>query len=359
MRVVVSGYFGAGNVGDEAVLAAMLALLEPRLTDAEFTILSQNPHQTQRLHGVRSVPRIGPKMLEAVAGADLFLSGGGSLIQDATSARSALYYLGVLALATVLSRRTMVFAQGVGPVRRRWIRALACQVLNRVDLLTVRDEDSRQRLQEFGVRQRADLVADPVFALEPASPEQVRAFGDLNDRPRIGLALREWGDNRYLSPLIEATTALQKDTGAEVVVLAFHPARDLSICRRAAEAVGGRVVADLSPREMMAIVGMLDVVVGVRLHALICAVARGVAPVGLSYDPKVDGLFRRIGVGQLLTLQTLQAGPLRQALASAWASRKDLRPRLLERAASLRKEALRAADLAADLMAPEASRGKR
>lgn len=350
MRVVISGYYGFGNLGDEAVLAAMLAMLRARISGAEFTVLSADPQHTQALHGVHAAARLSPRALQALAGADLFLSGGGGLIQDVTSARSAAYYLAVLGAATLLSRRTMVFAQSIGPLRRRWIRALARTVLNRVDLLTVRDQDSRRLLQEVGVKRSVEVVADPVFALDPGSGGQVRALLGRRDQPHIGLALRPWGAIDYLEPLIDAVRTVRDDIGAGVIVLAFHPQRDLAVCTAAARALDARMISGIPPQEMMALIGLLDVLVSVRLHALICAIAMGVAPVGVSYDPKVEGLFRRIGVGQILPIQALSAGPLRQALEAAWAARHTLRPRLLDQAAALRAEALRTADLAATLL---------
>lgn len=351
MRIVVSGYYGFGNVGDEAVLAAMLGAIRARLPAARLTVLSANPTQTRRLHNVQSIRRTGVGVIRALAGADLFLSGGGSLIQDVTSARSAVYYLGLLALAGFLSRRTMIFAQGIGPVRRRWIRRLARLVLNRVHLITVRDEDSLRAVRELGVRRTAQLVADPVFALDPAPEEQVRDFvGAAGESPRIGVALRPWGDDAYVTSVVEALHEVKSSLGGVVIMFAFHPDRDLRLSRAAAESLGARVVADLPPRATLAAIGTLDILVGVRLHALICAVATGVAPVGLSYDPKVDGLFRRIGVGYLLPVNGLQPGPLQQAILSAWNAREEIRPRLVQLSRTLREDALRAADLAEALV---------
>lgn len=351
MRLVISGYYGFGNAGDEAVLAAMLGALRPRLPTARITVLSAHPQHTRRVHNVHSIPRTGLGVVRALAGTDLFLSGGGSLIQDQTSARSAVYYLGLLALAEVLARRTMVFAQGIGPLRRGWVRALARFVLNRVHLITVRDEDSLRTLRELGVRRTAHLVADPVFALDAAPEDHVRDLVGARGRgPRLGLALRPWGGDTYVAAVVDAVQGAHTVLGGSVLAFAFHPDRDLPVARAVADAVGAQVVADLPPREMMAAVGTVDVLVGVRLHALICAVATGVAPVGLSYDPKVDALFRRIGVGHLLPLVGLQAGQLQQAILSAWHAREEIRPRLLRLSQTLREEALRAADLAEALL---------
>lgn len=350
-RIVISGYYGFGNIGDEGVLAGMLSSLRPRIPDAAFVVLSSNPEETMRMHGVPAVPRTGAAALRAITGADLFISGGGSLIQDATSARSALYYLGVLEAATLLARRTMVFSQGLGPIRRRWIRAIAGRTLNRVHVVSLRDEDSQRFAQEIGVRRPTQLVADPVFALDPAPPEEAERFLAGLPRPRIGLALRPVPGAWVAEPVIDAVRAVVKETRGSVVTLAFHPAQDLDLAREVAGAVQGRVISGLSPTEMLAVVGALDVLAGVRLHALICAVAMGIPAVGLSYDPKVDGLFRRVGAGPLLPLAGLNPGQLRQALAAAWAGREALQAHLRGAAGTLREEALRAADLAAALLA--------
>src|SRR3989442_746454 len=126
-RVVISGYYGFGNAGDEAVLAGILGALRSRLPHADVVVLSGNPTQTHRLHGVRAMSRI-TGALRALPGADLFISGGGSLIQDVTRAGGAPYYLGLLGLAPGFARAAVVFAQGIGPLRRLGGRGLARRI---------------------------------------------------------------------------------------------------------------------------------------------------------------------------------------------------------------------------------------
>jgi polysaccharide pyruvyl transferase CsaB len=349
MRVVLSGYYGFGNLGDEAVLAAMLAALRPRLPHASFTVLSGDPSSTERQHAVTAVPRVGPAGARALSGADLFVSGGGSLIQDATSVRSAVYYLGVLQTGRMLARRAMVYAQGIGPIRRPWLRSVTARVCNGIDLLTVRDDDSRRLLQECGVRRPVEVVADPVFALAAAPPAHAAALLGPPTGPRIGVALRPWADDGYVGPLLAGLRVLRDAVGAEIVVLVFHPAKDEALSVRVAREFSGRLIAGVAPEEMLAVIGSLDLVVGARLHALICAVAAGVAPVGLAYDPKVDALARQIGVGTLLPVGSLSAASAAQALSAAWSERADTRVALRARLPALRAAALRAADLAAAL----------
>jgi polysaccharide pyruvyl transferase CsaB len=344
-RVVISGYYGFGNAGDEAVLAGILVGLRSRLPHVDVVVLSGNPAHTRRLHGVKAVSRIAGA-LRTLPGADLFISGGGSLIQDVTSARSALYYLGVLGLATVLAKATVVYAQGVGPLRRGWVRALARRILARTTLITVRDENSVNVLKDLGIVRPVHLVADPAFALVPTPAAQIQDVISSHHFPRIGVALRSWGDDAFVDALVEGLRAARRRLGeTEFVVLALHPDRDLALCTRVAQDVGGRVLAGLPPQDLMTVVGTVDVLVGVRLHALIASVVMGVPPVGLSYDPKVDGFLRRIGLGRVLSLEGLRSDDLCDAVCAAWEERETLRPRLREHAVALREAALRAAEL--------------
>lgn len=349
-RVVISGYYGFGNAGDEAVLAGILVGLRSRLPHVDVVVLSSNPAQTRRLHSVEAVSRIAGA-LRTLSGADLFISGGGSLIQDVTSARSALYYLGVLGLATVLAKATVVYAQGIGPLRRGWVRALARRILARTTLITVRDEGSVNVLTDLGIVRPVHVVADPAFVLVPTPAAQIQDVISPHHIPRIGVALRSWGDDAFVDALVEGLRAARRRLGeTEFVVLAFHPDRDLALCTRVAQDIGGCVLAGLPPRDLMAVVGTVDLLVGVRLHALIASVVMGVPPVGLSYDPKVDGFLRRVGLGRILSLAGLRSDDLCDAVCATWEERETLRPRLREHAVALREAALRAAELTHTLL---------
>ena len=140
-RIVVSGYYGAKNAGDEAMLAAMLEVLGDLDPELHITVISANPADTERRHGVHAVGSLDARgIFRAMRHADLLISGGGSLLQNVTSRRSLYYYMAVILLAFLLGKRTMLYAQGIGPVTGKF----ACRCMrwlgNRVSLITVRDE---------------------------------------------------------------------------------------------------------------------------------------------------------------------------------------------------------------------------
>ncbi|MDR7433742.1 MAG: polysaccharide pyruvyl transferase CsaB [Armatimonadota bacterium] len=360
MRIVLSGYYGFGNTGDEAILSATVRELRSRLPGAEVMVLSADPQRTAREYGVRAIPRAHPmSLLKALARCTLFLSGGGTLLQDATSWWSPLYYLGVLAGGLALAERTAIYAQGFGPLRTRAIRVLARWLLDRVDLITLRDEDSRVAIQELGVRRPGIYVgADPAFLLDPVHPgrvEEILASEAIDPiRPRIMVAARPWGGD-FLPGFLEGLREASNRLDALVVFLPMHRAYDLSLAEELAAAIGprARVIRGIyRPEEVMGLVGAMDVLVGLRLHGLIFAVATGVVPIGLSYDPKVVSLLREVGEGYSLSLARLTPQGLSQSIEQAWANREGSRERLREAALQLRERARKAIELTVNLVHP-------
>lgn len=190
MKIVISGYYGFGNAGDEAILEAMVRDLRALAPGARLVVLSADPAATAARCGVEAVPRMHlPSVLGALRGADLFISGGGSLLQDATSWRSVPYYAGLMRLARWMGVPVFVYAQGIGPLRRSWLRRLAARALNGAAEVTVRDRLSYEMLLELGVDPAAvTITADPVFALAPGVPEPVATAAASPDPAAAGAA---------------------------------------------------------------------------------------------------------------------------------------------------------------------------
>ena len=225
-RIVVSGYYGAKNAGDEAMLAAMLEVLGDLDPELHITVISADPEDTERRHGVHAVGALDAgKIFSAVRRADLLISGGGSLLQNVTSRRSLYYYMAVILLALLLGRRVMLYAQGVGPVTGRF----ACRCMrwlgNRVSLITVRDEGSMAELRRLGItRPPMECTADPVLGIRPVGREAGRAilaqYGADGAKPVIGVSVRDWqGWQHYKEILAEISDAIVRELDARVVFL--------------------------------------------------------------------------------------------------------------------------------------------
>ena len=190
LRIAVSGYYGFKNAGDDAILMAMVATIRALAPGAEITVFSSSPVETRQLYGVRAVNRWNPLgIIWTLLRSDLLLSGGGGLLQDVTGVRSICYYLVVVLLALVVGKPVVYYAQGVGPVRTRFGRWLTRVVSNRVDLITIRDQASRDDFLAMGVNRPPLVVtADPVLALNPAQLDIADGAELLAELHRAGSA---------------------------------------------------------------------------------------------------------------------------------------------------------------------------
>jgi len=349
--VLLSGYYGFNNIGDEAVLGGILAGLHAELPEVEPVVLSGDPAFTLKLHGVSAIPRMSLRLIrERLHGASLFISGGGSLLQDVTSLQSPFYYLGMLWLAQREQVPTMMLAQGVGPLKHFLARAWTRRVLNHMKAITVRDAGSAGLLEELGVTVPAEVTADPSFLLEPDLSERLEAWWAANipdGRPVIGVALRQWNSpdayDRYHA-ISDALAEMAKRTGALLLFIPMQAGQDLHV----SEEMAGWTPAEsrvlnlpLTPCEMLALVGKVDFILAMRLHTLIFATHRAVPAFGLAYDPKVLDFCVSANLPTPMPWEEITAQGLIDMLQTEWAARGVLRGVLQESAARLTAKAQR------------------
>jgi polysaccharide pyruvyl transferase CsaB len=341
-KIVISGYYGFGNTGDEAVLAGILATFRILRLDADVTVLSADPERTKREHpGVQAVHRF---RLADVKGslrqADLFISGGGSLLQDVTSARSTLYYLFILKLAQHYRVPTVIYAQGVGPLNRLIIRKSAAHILNRTRAITVRDADSKDLLESMGVKIPVDVTADPAFLVEPDLDEAADLLDHMGllDKKLIGISLRPWKSNRWLKSALDGISSACSEIGAVPVVIPMQEETDADWAKGLESAVVIRGVRDA--RVIKGIIAECGILVGMRLHSLIFAADVGVPVVPISYDPKVTAFAAAVEQKVGMDVENPNSGDLKTAIIRAWQDHDALSIKLGEHAQSLRKKAL-------------------
>lgn len=289
MRVVVSGYYGFGNAGDEAVLAGLLATLREAEPGIGVTVLSGDPAHTERTHAVAAIRRAGPRpLLAALRAADGLISGGGSLLQDRTSARPVAYYAGVMGAARLFGRPYAVHAQGLGPITRAPNRWLAATALRGAAHVSLRDAESVELARRLGVRRPIEVVPDLALALRPTAT--------AGSGGHVLVAVRDWGgDATHVDGLREGLRRLA--ARHRIVALPMQDPADRAASEATVAGVpGAEVVAPGAGLEgQLALIGSASLVVGMRLHALILAAAGHVPAIGLSYDPKVDAFAAQVG----------------------------------------------------------------
>ncbi len=380
--VAISGYYGFDNLGDEAVLYSLLEALREVFPAVRPVVLSHAPERTRALYGVEAVNRWRvTEVYRALAGADLVISGGGSLLQDVTGLKSLVYYLGVVWLARRLGKPVVFYAQGIGPVRSRTGRLLVRLVASDVQLITVRDAASARDLAEMGVtRPPVEVTADPVLGLDPARTGREKGMeileragileppatgGGNNSRPGedggsgtavpvVGVSVREWPG--FGAEQQRALARVGDDLcrrGYRVLFIPLHYPEDLAVSRQVAAMMQeGAIVLErgLTVGEAVSLFGCLDLLIGMRLHALILAAVMGVPPLGISYDPKIDRFLEQLGLQPGGRAADLDYSALSKAVDEILADPAGFRARLSRAVEPLRERARATARLAGALM---------
>ncbi|SHM58424.1 polysaccharide pyruvyl transferase CsaB [Caldanaerovirga acetigignens] len=334
-KILVSGYYGFGNAGDEAILMAMVDSFKKLDDNIRIKALSANPKETEMMHGIEAVHRTNPFLVvKAIAEADLVLSGGGGLLQDVTSSRSIPYYLLIVFLAKKMGKKVMFYANGVGPVNRNLNKRLIASVGNMVDLITVRDENSRDQLKNLGVKKpQIYVTADPAFALKPVDDETGlsilnRHRIDLSKAGlNIGISVRPWKVGETRKVIAEACDFLINSYSVNIVFIPMQFPQDynesLEIMRLMKEKKVKVISESLGPRELLWVCGKMDLLCGMRLHALIFGAIMGVPLVGLAYDPKVENFLIRVGQPSAGTLKDLKVQSLCSLIQDAIKKREE------------------------------------
>ena len=356
----ILGYYGFKNSGDDALLFAMINSLREINSDIKINVLSFNPRETSRLYGVDSVSRYNIfKTRKIIKNSELFILGGGSLIQDVTSTKSIIYYLWMVNRALRNKIPVMLYANGIGPVNKPANRRRVKKILNRASLITLRDANSLAELKKLGVNKPETVVtADPVFAAETRNPKEAeRLLEEAGLKPDEKFAIfsvRKW---QSFSGDFDQTFAAMADYIAEKhgltpVFLPLHYPFDASVSRNIiskmknpAHFITGRTDIPTT----LSIVEKSSLTVSVRLHMLIYAALSGVPAIGIAYDPKVVGFQSCINQPSIAA-HDFKVGCYEQMIDNSMENHQQISKNILESAEKLKAGARHTAEMADQLM---------
>ena len=304
---VICGAYGHGNAGDEALLTAIAGQLRSIDPDMRIVVVSKNARHTKRTHGLSAIRRWQIlKLRRELKRSKLFISGGGSLVQDVTSRRSLWFYLHTISLAKKCGCRVQMYGCGMGPLNYDYDRKRAAATINRcVDAITLRDPLSLEFTREIGVTVQEVLVTgDPVLNLRGRSDADAKSFlrshGIDPDEKYVCLGLRNWPGFAEKSGEIRAALQYCYDKhGLTPLFMPMNYDRDAAITEPITRGMSApfKVMPKTEDAELeIAIVRQMKLCVAMRLHSLLYAACGEVPSVGLSYDPKVTGCAQYLGI---------------------------------------------------------------
>jgi len=360
---IISGYYGSGNIGDDAILTSIVNDLRTYKNDIRLLVMSRNPLETKKAYGIDSISRTSlTGILCAMKRSSLFINGGGSLIQDITSTRSLIYFLGTIWLAKKFRLKVMFYANGIGPVNKPDNRRLTQRIVNRVDVITLRENQSFEELSNLNIsKPRIIVTADPALTIEPADSKEVGRIFDLEgiDRkgPFVGISARGWGEYQgYKDVIAAAADYMIEKYGVKCIFIPMHFPGDLAVteCISRRMKNGSFIIRNrYSGSSILGIIKRMEMLVGMRLHALIFAASAGVPMIGLEYEKKVGGFLEYINQAEQASaghVESLDPEALKGIIDNTWAARAQIRNHLAKITPELKDKALQNARIAVELI---------
>ncbi len=331
-RLLLAGYIGCGNLGDDAIALGFVQGLGN--SGYDVTVMSGRPEETNRLYGFSVIDRRDFKQYEeAVKSCDAVVFPGGSIFQDATSVRSVAYYSKIITLAKKAKKKVLLLGQGVGPLTTFLGKRMAQGAFNDADVISVRDPDSLQALKDLGVKTSVRMTADMAFLLPPVqASDDVQGF-TVGNMKTVGISARPMDKKTDVAALFGDFCRLLYQNGSMPVLIEMDKEEDGPLIAEIAKRQGGKIpdIRKLTtPMQLQQRLLRMDSIVAMRLHAGILASTVGIPPLMVSYDPKVTSFSKMMDLGTPLSIQGLTAQRLMDSF-TAFQKDRERNARIIER----------------------------
>lgn len=311
-RVLVCGYYGSYNRGDELILKVITEFLKNK--NVYITVTSLDPEATSKEYGVRAIKSYRSRkkglglFVKEIVRADLFVLGGGGLFQDyGRHFRIVLFYCIRVLIAGLLRRKIMYFALGVGNVEMKKSKWLINYVSRYTHKICVRDEESKIALENMGVKKKIHVCADPVFTL--MQPIQHKVYDNYRKNTKcVGISVLPYEEQLMISSGVDTTIEnsiicfckelIKK--GHEIIFIPMEKRTDDMFIRRIIENGGLKknveiIDSSLDHQGFLSSFRQCDIVVGMRLHAIILSAIYSIPIIPISYHSKVLNTLKSLG----------------------------------------------------------------
>ena len=357
-NIVISGYYGYDNSGDDIMLKSIVDNLREKRKGLNFTVLSYKPKETKAKFGVDAVYRFNLlKVFFLLRKANVLITGGGNLIQDETSTQSLFYYLWVINAARWFGAKNMLYSKGIGPIKRASNIKRVKKTLESVDMIALRELGSLDTLNEMGiVHPFVRVTADAAFALPPVSADDEFLKGLGLRKPYFCVSLRSWMNN---PPNLEIEIAkfadyVHAEFGYQVAFISMMIAQDKEISERViANMKYPALLVEPDPDNInhgRMVLGMADFTLCMRLHGVIFAVENGVPSIALAYGPKVRQLMELMELNWHMPVEEVNYETLVSYANEIHENKEAISKKIYESANKLRDLAARNADYLIELL---------
>lgn len=318
--VILSGYYGFGNFGDEIILSTIVRKIRDERPECELVVLSKDPKGTRKKFGTDSFSRLDLlKVRRIMKDSRIYVNGGGTLMTDVTSTHSLIYYTAMMNMAHRLGLKTMLLANGIGPFRRAGNKKRALETLRKVDVMTLRDNAAysfiKENIPDASAYQTSDIIFTYCNADMRDKVVDIPAGLPVGpDEKYYVLSLRDFAGSMtpFEDRISEAARKICGRYGLRALIMPMQYDKDMRISRHVAFKIGdmASVLPESFTGDKTSIFAHAELVIGMRLHSLMLAAALSVPVIGVSYDQKVEHFINENKLGPCFDAFNLNADAL-------------------------------------------------
>lgn len=370
------------NKGAEAVIITTVDILKKYFTNAEFTTTMQlseklsnktnckiikNRMFTSRTYSLLTITKssldvlrvalyiltlkklhilINNKKLNEYVKSDIVVHPGMDLYSDDFGTITVLEHTKDILIAILLNKPIIIWAESIGPFRKFSTKYIAKFALNRVSLITVRENIAKQYLEELGINKVPIYVtADPAFLLEPKLTKNVQDILGNNGAKYVGVSLAYLAGNakktktikilsftaktlslilpeRILKFLLENGKASKSYSSSKLkyismmtslidniieehnVKILLIPHEEPKVGKEIHEEIKESskykeniilIPYNLDSQEIKSLIDNCEIFIGGKMHANIAALSQNIPTLGISYSYKFQGIMGLLG----------------------------------------------------------------
>ena len=296
IKIALCGYYGRGNFGDEAILRQIKEKIKERA--------KKYSHSNRKVKiKICIIKNKNPlKIFHALNNADLFIFGGGSLLQNSTSDASLLYYIGIIILANIFSQRTIMLANGIGPFQigifsQKSLKALLSLAIGSFDLISARDLDSKITIKKLVPNRKVHLVFDPAWIYfkdkAPNINQQLMLKRRLIYIPNTRTLIKS---GFSLQEVVTTIKSVCEKSNMELIVIPLSK-NDFEKLKNETGAKHKILPAySLSPQEFEKILKSCSFCITQRYHGALFSLSCGIPTLAISNDPKIKSLCKEFAL---------------------------------------------------------------
>jgi polysaccharide pyruvyl transferase CsaB len=323
VNILISGWYGNANLGDEAILYAIKESIRSEICNSNVCALTFNPSYTKKYQQIDAVDQLPSgirswvksilkgtlfKTISAFMRCDVFILGGGGFLSD-WQPEAPWFWLRQVLLAKIFGKKIMIYGIGAGPFIRNYGKWLTRNVLNIcVNAITVRDDISKECLMQIGVNPSdVSVTGDPVISLKLNAASKTRI---VNKKIIIAICVAPFFYSTRLWPGMEHKLDRYKTSISEFVIkldpdkydVKFIPMQenvDTPFVKSIFSKITYKLKVEKQPDDILQAIDMLSdakIIIAMRCHAAILGAIQGIPIIGIVYHHKVAEFLKTLDI---------------------------------------------------------------